>query len=169
MNRLTEILAQQRLAARSAPSTVAERIGKLRALRTQLERYQDVFADAVSADFGGRPHFESRLIEVIGTLWVLDHARRHIKKWMKPERRSPAGPLCRAEFAEGDLPAERCRRNRSALEHATLSVHRSTGHRSGCWQPRHDQTTRRYPTGKRGDQTVAVRDFFGGGSRGVWR
>lgn len=96
MNRLTEILAQQRLAARSAPSTVAERIGKLRALRTQLERYQDVFADAVSADFGGRPHFESRLIEVIGTLWVLDHARRHIKKWMKPERRSPqalfAGP-----------------------------------------------------------------------------
>jgi coniferyl-aldehyde dehydrogenase len=88
MNHLTEILAQQRLAARSAPSTAAERIKKLRALRTQLERYQDVFADAVSADFGGRPHFESRLIEVIGTLWVLDHARRNVKKWMKPERRS---------------------------------------------------------------------------------
>ena len=67
MNRLTEILAQQRLAARSAPSTVAERIGKLRALRTQLERYQDVFADAVSADFGGRPHFDSIFFSVLST------------------------------------------------------------------------------------------------------
>ena len=84
MSRLTDILALQKRAARSAPSTAAERIGKLRALRTQLERYQDVFADAVSADFGGRPHFESRLIEVIGTLWVLDHARRNVRHWMKP-------------------------------------------------------------------------------------
>lgn len=96
MSRLTDILALQKRAARSAPSTAAEKIGKLRALRTQLERYQDVFADAVSADFGGRPHFESRLIEVIGTLWVLDHARRNVRQWMKPERRSPqalfAGP-----------------------------------------------------------------------------
>jgi coniferyl-aldehyde dehydrogenase len=96
VTRLLETLETQKLAARAAPSTGSERVDKLKALRTQIERYQDVFADAASADFGNRPHFESRLIEVIGTLWVLDHARRNVKKWMKPEKRAPqalfAGP-----------------------------------------------------------------------------
>jgi len=96
MTVLTDTLEKQRLATRSAPSTAAERVNKLNTLRSQIERYQDVFADAASEDFGGRPHFESRLIEVIGSLWVLDHARRNLTKWMKPERRSPqalfAGP-----------------------------------------------------------------------------
>jgi coniferyl-aldehyde dehydrogenase len=96
MTKLLEALEKQKNAARAAPSSASERVAKLKSLRTQIERYQDVFADAASADFGNRPHFESRLIEVIGTLWVLDHARRNVKKWMKPERRTPqalfAGP-----------------------------------------------------------------------------
>jgi len=96
MTTMLEKLERQQRAALAAPSSADERVAKLRALRCQLERYQDVFADAASEDFGGRPHFESRLIEVIGTLWVLDHARRHVKKWMKPEKRAPqalfAGP-----------------------------------------------------------------------------
>jgi coniferyl-aldehyde dehydrogenase len=97
MNNPTEVLQHQRDAfVASEPSTAKQRIAKLKALRKQLCRYQDVFADAVADDFGGRPHFESRLIEVIGTLWVLDHARRNLKAWMKPKRRLPqllfAGP-----------------------------------------------------------------------------
>lgn len=87
MTRLNDVLARQKDATRAAPSSAAERVAKLKALRKQLERYQDVFADAASADFGGRPHFESRLIEVIATLWVLDHARKNVKRWMKPEGR----------------------------------------------------------------------------------
>jgi len=77
MTKLLETLDAQKRAARAAPSSASERVAKLKALRHQLERYQDLFADAASADFGNRPHFESRLIEVIGTLWVLDHARRN--------------------------------------------------------------------------------------------
>ncbi|MCP5178571.1 MAG: aldehyde dehydrogenase family protein [Pseudomonadales bacterium] len=96
MTRLAELFDRQQTAARGQPTTASERVEKLRLLRRQLERYQDVFADAVSADFGGRPQFESRLIEVIGSLWVLDHARRHVKRWMRPARRMPqllfAGP-----------------------------------------------------------------------------
>ena len=85
-----EALNKQRDAfGASEPSAAQERIAKLKALRKQLCRYQDVFADAVADDFGGRPHFESRLIEVIGSLWVLDHARRNLKAWMKPSRRMP--------------------------------------------------------------------------------
>jgi coniferyl-aldehyde dehydrogenase len=96
MSQLTEVLRAQQSAAMQPPSTAPERIAKLEALRRQLARYQDAFADAAYADFGGRPAFESRLVEVIGTLWVLDHARRNLKRWMKPEKRSPqalfAGP-----------------------------------------------------------------------------
>lgn len=93
---LLECLTQQKIAAKLAPTDADVRVKKLKALRRQIERYQDVFADAVSDDFGGRPHFESRLVEVIGTLWVLDHASRNVKRWMQPERRAPqalfAGP-----------------------------------------------------------------------------
>ena len=88
MTKLIETLETQKLAARAAPSTAGQRVAKLKALRSQIERYQDVFGDAASADFGNRPHFESRLIEVIGTLWVLDHARRNVKKWMQRRRTS---------------------------------------------------------------------------------
>ena len=69
--------------------SAAERKHKLTELKKQLSRYQDVFADAASSDFGGRPAFESRLIETVGTTWVVDHARRNVAKWMKPEGRWP--------------------------------------------------------------------------------
>lgn len=93
MSRLQEVLTRQKARAAAPPSTAKERIAKLKALREQLSRYQDVFADAASEDFGGRPQFESRLIEVIGTIWVLDHARHNVKRWMKPEERMPQLPF----------------------------------------------------------------------------
>lgn len=52
---------------RSPVPSAAARKHKLTQLKTQLSRYQDVFADAASRDFGGRPAFESRLVETVGT------------------------------------------------------------------------------------------------------
>lgn len=46
MSRLTDILALQKRAARSAPSTAAERIGKLRALRAIIRRLNARTANA---------------------------------------------------------------------------------------------------------------------------
>ncbi|MCB1645322.1 MAG: coniferyl aldehyde dehydrogenase [Pseudomonadales bacterium] len=71
------------------PTAYQVRRDMLDALKKQLSRYQDCFSDAAAQDFGGRPAFESRLIEVIGTTWVVDHARRNLKKWMSPESRWP--------------------------------------------------------------------------------
>lgn len=51
---LLECLTQQKIAAKLAPTDADVRVKKLKALRRQIERYQDVFADAVSDDFGGR-------------------------------------------------------------------------------------------------------------------
>jgi choline dehydrogenase-like flavoprotein len=57
--RVTRIFATQREAFRAAPhSSLAERKARLRALRTQLQRYQDVIVAAMSADFGHSCHIE---------------------------------------------------------------------------------------------------------------
>ncbi len=90
-------LLKQQAAFIAAPySDASQRQQSLRALKKQIQRYQDVFADAAAEDFGGRPAFESRLIEVTGTIWVVNHAIRQVRKWMKPESRWPqmlfAGP-----------------------------------------------------------------------------
>jgi len=84
------ILARQKAAFKAAgPTSTAERLRQLTDLKKQISRYQDVFADAVSKDFGGRPAFESRLVEVVATTWVIDHARRNLSKWMRPASRWP--------------------------------------------------------------------------------
>lgn len=94
---LTNCLANQKKAFLSSPfPTLKQRKEALKKLRHQISRYQSAFADAASADFGGRPEFESRLIETTGTIWILDHALKSVHKWMKPKSRSPqalfAGP-----------------------------------------------------------------------------
>ena len=94
---LEDALQRQQAAFNATPYPDANsRRQKLRELKVQIQRHQDVFADAAAADFGGRPAFESRLIEVIGTIWVINHALRNVRRWMKPESRWPqmlfAGP-----------------------------------------------------------------------------
>jgi len=94
---LEETLEKQRAAFTASPySEASKRQQSLRALKSQIQRYQDVFADAAAEDFGGRPAFESRLVEVTATIWIVNHAIRHVRKWMKPESRWPqmlfAGP-----------------------------------------------------------------------------
>lgn len=94
---LNECLERQKRSAQAEPfPTYQQRKETLKSLRRQITRYQDLFSDAASADFGGRPEFESRLVETTGTMWVLDHALKSLRKWMRPERRSPqalfAGP-----------------------------------------------------------------------------
>lgn len=97
MTDLSSTLQQQRQAFDNDPyPSVAERTNHLRALKKQVSRYQDVFADAANVDFGVRPQFESRLIEVVGTMWVVNQALKNVRRWMRPQRRSPellfAGP-----------------------------------------------------------------------------
>ncbi len=94
---LIECLERQKSSALEQPfPTYQQRRETLKSLRRQISRYQDAFSDAASADFGGRPEFESRLVETTGTMWVLDHALKSLKRWMRPEKRSPqalfAGP-----------------------------------------------------------------------------
>ncbi|MEJ8851127.1 coniferyl aldehyde dehydrogenase [Variovorax rhizosphaerae] len=87
--RVARIFASQQAAFMADPSPSAdERIARLKALKRQLSRYQDVLADAMSSDFGQRAHAESKMLDLLGSMMELNHAISHVRRWMKPSRRS---------------------------------------------------------------------------------
>lgn len=87
--RVAQLFAAQRAAFQAAPYPSArERIAKLKALKNQISRYQDVLAAALSEDFGFRSATESKITDVLGAMLETDHAIRHVKRWMKPSHRA---------------------------------------------------------------------------------
>ena len=84
-----DIFARQQAAAMKQPCpTAAERIATLKALRRQVQRYQDLLAQAMSEDFGYRAPAESKMMDLLGTMLELNHAISHLRRWMKPSRRA---------------------------------------------------------------------------------
>jgi coniferyl-aldehyde dehydrogenase len=93
MSALTERMQatfdRQRKAALENPfPKIDERRDKLKRLRAALKRHQDAIVTAIYADFEGRSPFESRLVEVFGPILEIDHALRHLRRWMKPKKRA---------------------------------------------------------------------------------
>ncbi|WP_295537731.1 coniferyl aldehyde dehydrogenase [uncultured Pseudacidovorax sp.] len=81
-------LAAMRAAFAVRPHPPARhRAERLRALQAALLRHQDALCEAMSADFGGRSMAESRLADVLGLVLEIRHALRHLRRWMKPQRR----------------------------------------------------------------------------------
>ena len=94
------IFARQRAAAalQGAPSH-SQRIAALDALLRLLKQHRPALVDAVSADFGNRAVAETELGELMPLTNAIKHARRHLARWMKPQRRR-VGPAFRPAYAE---------------------------------------------------------------------
>lgn len=58
-----------------------------------LVRYADKLAEAVNADFSCRPREITLLTDVGASIAPMKHARKHLRKWMKGEKRPTAFPL----------------------------------------------------------------------------
>jgi coniferyl-aldehyde dehydrogenase len=87
--RVAELFAAQQRAFEQHPyPSAVERRVALRALKKQLSRYQDVLADAIDADFGGRSNDETKMLDVLPSTLEINHAISHLGRWMKPSRRS---------------------------------------------------------------------------------
>ena len=87
--RIGALFAAQEGAFRRHPYPGAEeRRMHLRGLKKQLSRYQDLLADAISSDFGGRARDETRMLDVLPTTMAINHALMHLSRWMKPSRRA---------------------------------------------------------------------------------
>jgi coniferyl-aldehyde dehydrogenase len=86
---LNATLARQRAACLALPyPEAAQRRRDLQALRVGLQRYQDALSEAMSDDFGRRSEFECKMLDLLAPALQIDHALAHLKRWMKPSRRS---------------------------------------------------------------------------------
>ena len=104
IERMRALHEQQRAAFLAAPlSGARERRRKLRALSSALAQRQAHIADAVSADFGNRARPETLLAEILGVRQAAAHAVKHLREWLRPQRRGVAwiyGPGAnRVEYA----------------------------------------------------------------------
>ncbi len=86
--RLQATLAAQRAAYHAHPvPSYAERFEDLRRLRAFVRDNQDALCAAISADYGHRSRHESLLCEVLPAVDGVGHTLRHLRGWMKPQRR----------------------------------------------------------------------------------
>ena len=83
---LRALLARSRAAWQQRPPGYAQRMDDLARLRAAFQRRFDTLAQAMSADFGRRSLHESRLADQMTVLHAIDHARRHLRRWMRPRR-----------------------------------------------------------------------------------
>jgi coniferyl-aldehyde dehydrogenase len=77
-----------------APS-FEQRLAALDRLKKAISTFRDDITKAVSEDFGNRSWHETMVAEVMTSLDTVKHARKHLKRWMKPQRR----PVDRTKFA----------------------------------------------------------------------
>ena len=86
---LDSIFQLQRDAFRRQPNPPAgERRAHLDAVCRLLLEHGDAIAAAIDADFGHRSVHETRILEIFPALQTAKHARAHVAKWMRPERKS---------------------------------------------------------------------------------
>jgi len=84
MRRLYDV---QRAAAAITPPDLQSRLESLRRLASTLGRNSPAIAEAISEDFGNRSPYETFLLELVPVQNAIRHARQHLSKWMRPERR----------------------------------------------------------------------------------
>lgn len=88
MTELNTLFTQQQKAYFQAPyPTLAQRKTKLKQLRKALLANQQLLIEAISTDFGHRASQETLLAEIFPSIKEIDYVCKHLKKWMKPQRR----------------------------------------------------------------------------------
>lgn len=85
---LEQALLAQRAAYRAAPMpTEAERRHDLQTLRRFVLEQREAIGEAISRDYGHRSRHETELTEVMPVLKDIDHALKHLRGWMRVQRR----------------------------------------------------------------------------------
>jgi len=83
---MEELVASQRECFRGGGTRpLAGRRERLERLATMLERHEESLLEALAADLG-KDRFEAYVSELAMVLAEIKHARRHLRRWMKPRR-----------------------------------------------------------------------------------
>jgi coniferyl-aldehyde dehydrogenase len=88
------VLARQKAAhLRDGAPTAEQRIQRIdRCIRLLID-HRAAIEDALVADFGARSREATAFTDVAGSIGPLKHARDHVAKWMRPERRPTSPPI----------------------------------------------------------------------------
>jgi coniferyl-aldehyde dehydrogenase len=85
---LHRIFQLQKQAYRQHPMPSAdERIAHLEQLRRVFVKYIDDLAQAANDDFGSRSKDETKIAEILTSLEGVKYYKKHLRKWMRPEKR----------------------------------------------------------------------------------
>ena len=88
---LSNLLARQRAAfLRHGPPSLAERRTNLKKLRAALLARRADFEAALDVDFGHRSRHETAIMEMLVVTWGLDYLHKHLRRFMRRERRHVA-------------------------------------------------------------------------------
>ena len=91
---LDQALAKQKAAhLRDGSPSAAKRIEWIDRSIDLLVTHGDALCQAMAHDFGHRSADQSRFSDIAGSIGSLKHSRKHLKKWMRPEKRSVEFPL----------------------------------------------------------------------------
>lgn len=91
---LNDILATQRAAFMDElPVSAATRKDRLSRAIAMIDANGERFCDALSEDFGHRSREQSMITDIAASITPLKHARSHVDKWMRDERRPVLFPL----------------------------------------------------------------------------
>ena len=94
LNEMQQRLDSQKRAQIAGGAVSAElRIDRLRRCVDILERGGDELIEAMRTDFGHRSVDQSKLADIDGAIGPLKGAIKHVRKWMRPEKRSTMFPL----------------------------------------------------------------------------
>lgn len=92
--KMTAVLESQRRAyLEEGAVSVETRIDRLERGMDGLLKYADKFAEAMDKDFSCRPRQVSMLTDVAASITGMKHAKKHLKRWMKGEKRPTMFPL----------------------------------------------------------------------------
>ncbi|MEZ5696756.1 MAG: coniferyl aldehyde dehydrogenase [Sphingomonadaceae bacterium] len=91
---MLEALERQRTAQTAAmPVSAATREDRLNRLIALLVDHGDALVKAMSEDFGHRSAEQSMITDILAGIKSAKHARKHMRQWMKPEKRPLDFPL----------------------------------------------------------------------------
>ena len=87
--RVARLFEAQRAAFLAHPYPACnERKAKLKALKKQISRYQDVLARGHEQGLWLPFATESKMLDLLGSMLDVDHTIAHVRRWMKPSRRT---------------------------------------------------------------------------------
>lgn len=91
---LLAVLDNQRKAFRAeGVVTLAARTDRLDRCIAMLVDHKEAICEAVEKDFGCRSSYVTLMTDIMNSVATLKFVKKHIKRWMKPEKRKPLMPM----------------------------------------------------------------------------